>query len=844
MFFKSIALALAVVATNASSPLPNFRPPAVPLLTQSPLVNVWSRTDALNQGVPSHWTGSPIDLYAAVRVDGTPFLLMGDSSAQGAPAPATQLSVTVFALRTLYQFNVGGLVQLNLTFTSPLITTNYDLYSRPAHYITYDVATLDGNTHLVQLYFDMTATIVVRVPDQLVSWSRTSVTGPGITSPVTALSIGSTNQQPLADTNDRMNWGNLYVVADTSKASMVLEYSDVTRSSFATSGTIPSQDNKNQPATLFPMGPPLPATGPQPGKDRGGMDMNGSPFDLPSADPNLCWAACNTTSGCDAWAYAVPNCDTYPKPTCWLKAGFPDVSDNKCRVSGQQAGQRAPTGPPLAAAVVFSASVSSSAPISRVVTVAIDELLSINWFGESCPPYWRRNLPLNDWTVLPTAMLAEAFSAYEAVTSDCVAFDADTARRLSNAGGDQYATTAQLVYRQVFGAATLFWVPSKQVMWMMSKEISSCGCLNTADVIYPEFPIVLYYAPELMRLQVVTFLEYAMNYTSQPYPLQWAPHHLGYWPIANLAYTQQENMPLEETSFFFLMIASIAQRQGGDVSWLTPYWPVMNTWYNFMVDLLPFPQEQLSTDDFDGPLYNATNLAVKGVAALASYGYIIQQYTGNATAAAEIYQIAATYSNVMIDYSWVDNGTNSHFMIGYKGSQSDGGDPNSWPMLYNALWLRILGYDNLLPNQNVYLNTMRDWYSSNVMNEFGIPLNSRKTYTKDDWMTFLAATYYTPEPYPSPSTFSATLHSKLFNWANLTTGRNPFSDWISTTSPDAVGFEARPVMGALWAPILVVEASQLGLRTNVELANEVFSATHAKVAAMKAEGNELYWVAK
>jgi hypothetical protein len=52
MFFKSIALALAVVATNASSPLPNFRPPAVPLLTQSPLVNVWSRTDTLNQGVP------------------------------------------------------------------------------------------------------------------------------------------------------------------------------------------------------------------------------------------------------------------------------------------------------------------------------------------------------------------------------------------------------------------------------------------------------------------------------------------------------------------------------------------------------------------------------------------------------------------------------------------------------------------------------------------------------------------------------------------------------------------------------------------------------------------------
>ena len=31
---------------------------------------------------------------------------------------------------------------------------------------------------------------------------------------------------------------------------------------------------------------------------------------------------------------------------------------------------------------------------------------------------------------------------------------------------------------------------------------------------------------------------------------------------------------------------------------------------------------------------------------------------------------------------------------------------------------------------------MRDWYLANVMNEFGIPLNSRKMYTKDDWETF------------------------------------------------------------------------------------------------------------
>ena len=34
-------------------------------------------------------------------------------------------------------------------------------------------------------------------------------------------------------------------------------------------------------------------------------------------------------------------------------------------------------------------------------------------------------------------------------------------------------------------------------------------------------------------------------------------------------------------------------------------------------------------DDFDGQLYNATNLALKGVAAIAAYGYIAEKYTGD-----------------------------------------------------------------------------------------------------------------------------------------------------------------------------------------------------------------------
>lgn len=50
-------------------------------------------------------------------------------------------------------------------------------------------------------------------------------------------------------------------------------------------------------------------------------------------------------------------------------------------------------------------------------------------------------------------------------------------------------------------------------------------------------------------------------------------------------------------------------------------------------------------------------------------------------------------------------------MIGYAGSQGDGGDPASWPMLYNALWLRLLGFDNLLPNQGALLAQQQAWYA-------------------------------------------------------------------------------------------------------------------------------------
>ena len=63
------------------------------------------------------------------------------------------------------------------------------------------------------------------------------------------------------------------------------------------------------------------------------------------------------------------------------------------------------------------------------------------------------------------------------------------------------------------------------------------------------------------------------------------------------------------------------------------------------------------------------------------------------------------------------------------------------------------------------------------------------------------------------------------------------SDWTNTDSLTMQGFTARPVFGAMYAPVLVAQGPQLGLGAPAAAhtlhANEVFRATHAKIEAAK-----------
>lgn len=71
------------------------------------------------------------------------------------------------------------------------------------------------------------------------------------------------------------------------------------------------------------------------------------------------------------------------------------------------------------------------------------------------------------------------------------------------------------------------------------KEISSDGDVSTVDVIYPASPLILYLNPELLYILTLPLMEYVNNDTGKygkynPYNYEWAPHHLGHWPICNI----------------------------------------------------------------------------------------------------------------------------------------------------------------------------------------------------------------------------------------------------------------------------------------------------------------------
>src|SRR5256885_13991964 len=192
-----------------------FRPPAVPLLVNNPFFSVWSEANNLTDDVTREWTGTPQPLISLIKIDGQSYRLMGAQPANlpGAIAAFPQVGVQVTPTRSIYDFDDAH-VHVTMTFMTPALPSNLDVLTRPLTYISWDVRSVDNQSHDVSIYESSSSLLSVTSDTHTVTWSRTT------SGPITALRVGTTTQNLLQPAGDQVgiDWGYLYAAAQTAQS--------------------------------------------------------------------------------------------------------------------------------------------------------------------------------------------------------------------------------------------------------------------------------------------------------------------------------------------------------------------------------------------------------------------------------------------------------------------------------------------------------------------------------------------------------------------------------------------------------------------------------------------------
>ncbi|WP_019833564.1 glutaminase family protein [Sphingomonas sp. PR090111-T3T-6A] len=413
-------------------------------------------------------------------------------------------------------------------------------------------------------------------------------------------------------------------------------------------------------------------------------------------------------------------------------------------------------------------------PETRRAMLAYDDLDSIEYLKRRLPAYWRRN------GMTMAELLAKAEKEEASLERRGEAFDRELVSDLERAGGRSYAELAVLAYRQTLAAHKLV-ADVDGTPLLFSKENFSNGCIDTVDVTYPSSPFFLLFNPRLLEAQLRPIMEYA---ALPRWRFPFAPHDLGTYPLANgQVYgggerTENDQMPVEETGNMLLMIGALAKAQG-NADFAAKFWPQISRWAAYLAEKGLDPENQLSTDDFAGHLAHNTNLSIKAILALDSYATLARRL-GKKEEAARYQALARGMAA-----KWpVMAKEGDHTRLAFD-------QPGTWSQKYNLVWDKVLGlglFPKTLFDQEVsfYLRKQQP---------FGLSLDSRKTYTKLDWITWSATLSDRKEDFEA-------LLDPVHRYMTESPSRVPLSDWYEATDGKQVGFQARSVVGGVYMKML------------------------------------------
>lgn len=430
-------------------------------------------------------------------------------------------------------------------------------------------------------------------------------------------------------------------------------------------------------------------------------------------------------------------------------------------------------------------SLSAGGPAAQLI-IAYDDIASINYFGDLCKPWYRR-----DGRQITDAIRCVQ-EHFDTILNDCARLDARLAEDARNAAGEDYERLVNAAWRHTFAAHKLIATPAGE-MAFLSKENDSNGCIGTVDVSYPSIPIFLKYCPELVNALCRPVLEFA----SMPvWTEDFAPHDVGRYPLATgQVYAARRHvgqgecyppyylypagtdvwdvryqMPVEECGNMLIMLEA-GRAFGADPALAKQYRSLLDTWVQYLVKYGEDPDEQLCTDDFAGHLAHNVNLAAKAIIGVACYARL----TGEESYAKQ----AKTMAEHLLE------------KIGDKGNTPLTLDGQGWSMKYNLLWDKVLGL-GLMPESFYAAETAS--YLPRI-NTYGLPLDSRADYTKSDWICWTARM-------ADDAAVRTALIAPIAKELRETTSRVPFSDWYDTKTGRYVAFIARSVQGGIFALML------------------------------------------